>query len=93
MAAKMVVVWRRPAYPTETLVPMDEEVFKDTAEEAVAAAKVLAGRLKLGEISPFAVLEIGEERIEALILGDKPMVSIVRADGGDADEEFVALAS
>ena len=96
MAMKFCVIWGKPSQPELRLMPVDDSNFCDTAEEAKEAGRKMLAPLKLEELMPVGVMELDEEQVEKLILSDRQVHDILKAEGSftapDSDNlEFVQL--
>lgn len=79
MASKFVVVWGSERN-TQRLIPVDDEYYTDTPQEASEAARALLAKMAPSALVPVAVLEIAPEKFQEMLEGTTPLLTFNQDD-------------
>lgn len=86
MTIKFVVSWATQENPDQVFIPVDDEHYTDTVEEAKEAGRNFVPALKTTSLLPVGVVELTEFRLEEMLTGDKPVHEFGHSNGEDTIE-------
>lgn len=89
MVEHFVVVWGRDK-DTQRLIPVDEDYYKPTAEEAKEAARALLPKVREPRLMPQEVLRISDDDFKAMLEGTTPLLTF-NQDNEDLEVEMLQL--